>query len=178
MIKLNDKLTNPLQPESVFTGSAYTAAIPNVPKSIDGYEITGVEVRVTNADGVPFTAAARLRGDMWLATFAASCFASYGRISKGLLVTLIGTGDDGEVQRWKRGCGDFEVVPDTASAEPGDPSASYVVKGGDVYVKSFAEQGVQHYLKQTMVYDAEMAAWGAVWDGDYIIDSSGNFVEA
>ena len=83
MIKLNDKWTNPLQPESVFTGSAYTAAIPNVPAAIDGYEITGVEVRVTNADGVPFTASARLRGDLWLATFAASCFANYGRISRG-----------------------------------------------------------------------------------------------
>lgn len=178
MIKLNEKWTNPLQPESVFTGSAYTAAIQNVPKSIDGYEITGVEVRVTNADGVPFTAAARLRGYLWLATFAASCFANYGHISKGLLITLIGTGDDGEVQRWKRGCGDFEVVPDTVGTEPGDPSQSFVLKGGDVYVKSYTDGGVQHYLKQTMVYDSEMAAWGAEWDGDYVLGSSGEFVEA
>ena len=97
---------------------------------------------------------------------------------KGLLITLIGTGDEGETQRWKRGCGDFEVVPDTANAEPGDPSASYVVKGGDCFVKSYEDGGVQHYLKQEMQYDAEMAAWGAEWTGDYLLDSSGNFVEA
>lgn len=177
MIKLNEKWTNPLRPESVFTGSAYTAAVGGVPNEIDGYEITGVEVRVTNADGVPFTAGARLRGNVWLATFAATCFERYGFVKKGVLVTLVGVAD-GEVQRWKRGCGDFEIVPDAESAVQGDPSQSFAVKGGDVYVKSYEDGGVQHYVRQTMVYDSEMAAWGAEWDGDYILNSSGEFVEA
>lgn len=176
MIKLNEKWTNPICPESVFTGSAYTAAVKDVPSEIDGYEITGVELRVTNADGVPYTANARLRGNVWLATFAASCFANYGFVKKGILITLVGEAE-GEVQRWKCGCGDFEIVPDSESAIPGDPSQSFVVKGGDVYVKSYTSQGVQHFLKQTMVYDTEMAAWGAEWDGDYILNSSGEFVE-
>ena len=50
---------------------------------------------------------------------------------------------------------------------------SYISKGDDVYIKSYVDSdGVQHYLKQVMSYDEDMAAWGADWQGDYILVDS------
>lgn len=177
MIRLNRVWTMPLRPESVFTGSAYTASISGVETDIDGYKVTGVSVVITNADGTPFTASARSVGGVWECTFAETCFTNYGFASRGLKIKISGTNAAGVTRTWTRGVGDFEVVADSSSAQPGDPANVFAVKGGDVYIKSALVSSVQHYVKQTMVYDAEMAAWGAEWGGDYIL-VNGEFVEA
>ncbi len=178
MIKLNEKWTDPLRPESVFTGSAYTAAVERVPDDIDGYRVTGVFVSVTNADGIAAVVPCRRRTNgIWSCTFAASNFANYGFVSKGLKVELVGVDEDGNEQRWTRGVGDFEVVAGTASAVPGDPSSGAVTKGSDVYVRSRLVAGVQHFVRQVMYYDDEQSAWVADWQGDYIL-AGGEFIPA
>ena len=97
MIRLDiENRTRLLPRQSTFAGSAWTAFVVGVPVEIDGYSVTGVEVRV--------------------------------------------------------------------------------VKGSDVYVKSSVVGGVQHYVRQSMVYDEEMAAWGAEWVGDYVLEG-GEFRE-
>lgn len=177
MIRLNEVWTHPLRPESTFTGSAYTASIDGLAATLDGFLVTGVRVQVTNADGAPFTADAKLIDGVWSCTFSESCFVNYGFVAKGLKIVVTGRDSSGVTRTWTRGVGDFEVCADSASAVPGDPSSAFVVKGGDVYLKSEIVGEVQHYVKQTMVFDEEMDAWGANWSGDYIL-AGGEFIDA
>ena len=177
MIRLDiENRTRLLPRQSTFAGSAWTAFVVGVPAEIDGYSVTGVEVRVVNADGVPFSAVLRQRGRAWSATFAAECFGRFGTSRLGVRVRVTGVDCDGVSQTWTFGVADFEVVADSPSSQPADPGEALVVKGSDVYVKSSVVGGVQHYVKQNMVYDEEMAAWGAEWVGDYVLEG-GEFRE-
>ena len=62
-------------------------------------------------------------------------------------------------------------MPENINAE------SFTKKGADTYIKSKVVNGVQHYCLQTMQYDDEMKAWGAIWSGDYILNDQGQFDE-
>lgn len=164
----------PIGPVRVFTSSVLTLELGDVPKKRHGRAVAGVTVVVINADGMAATADAEKIGPTYYVRFAASNFAAYGTVENGVAVYLVYEDETRECV----GRGQFQVVAADASAKPGDPTASYVAKGDELYVKSRVdESGVQHYLLQSMVYDSEMEAWGAEWSGDYIL-VGGEFVPA
>ena len=165
--------TLPIGPVRVFTASVLTLELKGIPSKRGEKKVASVAVAVTNADGMTSTAEAVKIGSVWFVRFAASNFANYGTVENGVAVSLVYDDDSREVIAR----GQFEVVAATADAKPGDPSAAYVSKGDSLYVKSAVIDGVQHYLLQSMVYDAEMEAWGAEWTGDYIL-VDGEFVAA
>jgi len=75
------------------------------------------------------------------------------------------------------GVADMEIKAASANASPGSPGDMVMIKGTDIYFP-FGEpvEGVQHYVKQKVVYDPEIG-YGAEWVGDYILGSDGQFVE-
>ena len=163
--------TLPIGPVRVFTASVLSLELKGIPSKRGEKKVASVAVAVTNADAMTASATAVKIGSVWFVRFAASNFANYGTVENGVAVSLVYDDDSREVI----GRGQFEVVAATADAQPGDPSAAYVAKGDSLYVKSAVVDGVQHYLLQSMVYDAEMEAWGAEWTGDYIL-VDGEFV--
>ena len=163
--------TLPIGPVRVFTASVLSLELKGIPSKRGEKKVAAVSVAVTNADAMTATAEAVKIGSIWFVRFAASNFKNYGTVENGVSVSLVYDDDSREVI----GRGQFEVVAATADAQPGDPSAAYVAKGDSLYVKSAVVDGVQHYLLQSMVYDAEMEAWGAEWTGDYIL-VDGEFV--
>ena len=166
--------TLPIGPVRVFTASVLSLELKGIPSKRGEKKVASVAVAVTNADAMTATAEAVKIGSVWFVRFAASNFENYGTVENGVAVTLVYDDETRECV----GRGQFEVVAADASAKPGDPNDSYVAKGDSLYVKSRVdEQGVQHYLLQSMVYDAEMEAWGAEWTGDYIL-VDGEFVPA
>ena len=163
--------TLPIGPVRVFTASVLSLELKGIPSKRGEKKVASVAVTVTNADAQPATAEAVKIGPVWFVRFAATNFENYGTVENGVSVSLVYDDDSREcVAR-----GQFEVVAATADARPGDPNAAYVAKGDSLYVKSAVVDGVQHYLLQSMVYDAEMEAWGAEWTGDYIL-VDGEFV--
>ena len=165
--------TLPIGPVRVFTSSVLTLELKGIPPRRGEKKVASVAVTVTNADAQPATAEAVKIGSVWFVRFAASNFKNYGTVENGVTVSLVYDDDSREVV----GRGQFEIVAATADAKPGDPTAAYVAKGDSLYVKSAVVGGVQHYLLQSMVYDAEMEAWGAEWTGDYVL-VDGEFVAA
>lgn len=172
-----DNPTRPLPRQATFAGSAFTAVVRGVPDSVDGFAVVAARAVVANADGAEFTAELSDGGDgIRRATFKGECFERSGFVGRGFRVEA--DGERGGVRRaWVFAVGDFEVVAATPRTEAGDPSAAFVAKGGDVYLKSRVVDGVQHYVVQRMAYDDEMEAWGAEWVGDYVLEN-GEFVEA
>lgn len=167
--------TLPVMPVKVNTGSALALELVGVPRRHAGGEVSGVSVVVTNANGEPLSAVCAKVGDAWCVIFAASGFAEYGFVRRGFCAVVeIRRADDSTASLTI--CGDFEVVSASAAAQPGNPSSAYQVSGGDVYLKSAVVADVQHYVKQSMVYDARVG-WGATWGGDYIKTADGTFVE-
>lgn len=167
--------TLPLMPVKVYTGSALPLELVGIPNSMAGGEITGVSVEVTNADNQPLTGECVKVGADWYVLFAAAGFVSYGFVSKGLKVTATVKRADGSTANVIIGVADFEAVAASASASAGVPSQGYIVKGGDLYVKSKVVDAIQHYVKQSMEYDPEIG-WGANWGGDYVLSADGQFV--
>jgi hypothetical protein len=165
--------TLPIGPVRVFSASVLTLELKGIPAKRGGKRVDGVLVSVTNADGMLVTANAVKIGAIWFVRFAASNFANYGVVENGVAVALVYDDEPRECI----GRGQFEVVAASAEAKPGTPTAAYVSKGDELYVKANVVDGVQHYLLQSMVYDAEMEAWGAEWTGDYIL-VDGEFVAA
>ena len=181
VVDLKDNFINPALPLKcgvAFTGSALPIILFGVPASYAGRAVAGMRVKATNADGIELTADCTRNVCEWYALLAATNFTNYGFISKGfkIEVRLGPVADGGSYDYVTIGCGDLEVLATSASATPGTPATHYVEKGGDLYLKTQLVEGVQHYTKQTMVHDPEIG-WGAEWSGDYILDSSGNFVE-
>lgn len=179
-ISLKEQVTNPALPVNcvrVHTGGALPLILFDVPDVLCGARVTGVKVRVTNADGASVEAPCE-RGapGRWFVLLAAANFTRYGFVSNGVRVTLT-LEADGETQEAVLGVGDFEVVAANADAAPGNAGASFVAKGGDLYVRSEVRDGVQHYVKQTMEFVDGMG-WGANWTGDYILTADGEFVAA
>lgn len=174
-IKIRPNLCNPgipLKGLQHFTGSALPIEIPDAPAWRAGRKVTGVIVTVTNADGVECVAECDSGATGWTCLFSAACFANYGFVSGGVKVDLVMGGDSETVAM-----GDIDIMRAAASASPGVPDSFVAQKGGDIYCKTRVVDGVQHYAKQTISFDAEMGAYGAEWSGDYILDASGNFVD-
>lgn len=176
-LKKNIRLdvTLPIGPVSGFTSSALPLEFVDIPGEICGAAVVAVAVTVTNADGVAATAPCEHADGVWRVIFAASCFEHYGYVESGVSVALTLRDGSGNERRMVLAVGDLEVKRSSPSAAPGDPGKSYQIKGEDIYVKTRVIDGVQHYARQEMSYDAEMGAWGADWLGDYIL-VDGEFV--
>jgi hypothetical protein len=163
----------PLKCVSVYSGSALPIAFVGMPARRAGADVVAVTVEIVNAAGMPISGSCFKRRGLWRCLMSAANFAVYGFVAKGLRVVLeLATGEKETLA-----VGDFEVLAVDASAVKGEPSAMYVRKGGDVFLPSSVdEDGVQHYLKQAMAYDAEIG-WGATWIGDYVLTAEGEYVE-
>lgn len=175
-IQMENVLTMPVMPIGIYTGSALPLEITGIPATMAGGTVRGVDVTVTNADGIPATGSANPVGGVWMVLFAASNFASYGDVTAGVKIDATVERADGSTATVTVGVADLRIKAASANATPGTPANHYALKGGDLYIKTQLVEGVQHYTKQTMAHDPEIG-WGAEWSGDYILDSSGNFVE-
>ena len=175
-IQMENKLTLPVMPIGIYTGSALPLEIVGIPAMMAGGSVTGVSVTVTNADGISVTGSASPVGGAWYALFAASNFANYGEVMAGVKIDATIERRDGTTAVVTVGVVDLEIKAASANATAGTPSNMVAVKGGDVYVKSQMVGGVQHYVRQVMSHDPEIG-WGADWTGDYILGSNGEFVE-
>ena len=180
-IFLFDQVANPAIPlkcANHYTGSSLPIELVGVPGFFGGARVEGMKVRVTNPNGVEAEAPCDRCGSHWVVLFAATNFANYGFVSKGLRVTLVLKEDDGSLHDSILAVGDLDVTAANANAHPAEPSAPfYVYKGGDLYVKSEVRDAVQHYVKQTMEY-VEGMGWGANWTGDYLLSTDGEFIPA
>ena len=166
--------TLPTMPVKVNSGSALPIELVGIPGRISGGEVKAVTVEIVNADGQPISAACERVGETWAVLFAASNFERYGFVRFGFrVIAQVAAGDT----TFGVSCGgDFEVAASSPSAEPGNPTAGYQIAGDDIYQKSYVADGVQHYVKQSVVYD-ERVGWGAVWGGDYVKKADGTFEE-
>ena len=153
----------PFMPVSVACGSARTIGVIGL-RSRLGITVTGCKIRVTNADGCALTIDCVLTGGIWVATFPASHFQSYGTVKNGVVVFATGRDEHDDDQMWIERVGDLRVTPVDAESTPGVSSAPK-----DVYLKSYiAPDGVQHYKKCVLVYSERQNAWGEDYVGDYI----------
>lgn len=181
-IYLRDQLLNPAYPAkcvSVRTGSALPIEFCDVPFFYNGLRVTGVKVSVTNANGVAVEVPCEKRGARWFVQFAASNFVNYGYVSKGFKVTLQLKSDDDRCFDCVVSVGDVDISAASASAMPGNPGNFYMTKDGELYVRSHVIEGVQHFVKQEMVFDPDpLLGWGAKWTGDYILSNAGDYVPA
>lgn len=168
--------TLPIGPVRGFTDSAMLLHMCGIPAKIGGCDVVSVFVTIVNADGAPITGSAERAGATWRILFAASNFESFGVVENGAKVEARLKRADGTEFVTTIGVGNVEIVKGDPSAEPGDPTKAFVLKGDDVYLKSENVEGVQHYVRQSMEYDSEIG-WGANWTGDYIL-VDGEFVPA
>lgn len=152
----------PIGPVVINAGSALPIDVVDAPAGA-----LAVRVAITNADGQQFVLAAQKRGCVWRCVFPGSCFARSGRVSCGVQVIATIVGDEAITF-----VGDFEALAATPGVNPGTGPI-----GGDIYQRTRLVNGVQHYAKQVVAWDEDMAAWSADWVGDYII-VGGVFVEA
>ena len=176
-IQMENMLTLPVMPVGIYTGSALPLEICGIPSMMAGGGVSGVSVTVTNADGVPVTGAAEACGGAWMALFAASNFANYGEVMAGIKIDATIARRDGTTAVVTVGVADLKIKAASANASPGTPGNMVMVKGTDIYFP-FGDpvDGVQHYVKQVVVYDPDIG-YGAEWNGDYILGSDGQFVE-
>lgn len=158
----------PAGPVKGFTASAVPVELVGIPATLGCGAVVGVSVTLTTPDGMPVTAPAEKVGSEWHVLFAASNFTSYGTTRHGFKTDAAIKRDDGTTFQTTLAVGNLQIDAGTPSAEPGDPSKGYVAKGDDIYLKSQIVEGVQHFVKQAMEYDAEIG-WGATWSGDYIL---------
>lgn len=148
-----------------FTGSALPLELVGIPKALGGKRISAVNVTVTNASGIPVTAPAVLADGEWRVMFAATNFDTYGFVRNGVKIDVITS--DGESVIFA--VGDIEIKASTADATEGVVAQGLVRKGDDIYLPSYNADGVQHFMRETLVYSERQRAWGAEWTGDYII---------
>lgn len=171
-------LALPLPRVSVYTGSSLPIGIKGIPDAFAGNSVTAVSLTLTNADGASVTADCECSNGIWCSLFASSNFTTYGFISRG--VKIVATVVDGDTTHAITvGVGDLDVMADSAGALPGDPGAHYQTKGGDMFFKSEIVNGVQHYKRVTIGYNARLGAWSYNDpEGDYILASNGDFIAA
>lgn len=167
----HDMSLQPL-PVKMNTGSVLPLEITGIPERLAGERVTAVTVVVTNPDGVSATGAAEKAGDVWRVKFAASIFAAYGMVLRGVKImatTAVGT--------TVLALADLVVVAATADAIAGNPGAHYQTKDGDMFFKSEVVDGVQHFKRITIAYNEALGAWGYNDpEGDYILDANGDFI--
>lgn len=172
--------TLPPMPAKAWTGSALPVTLTGIDPSQGDGTVEAVSVEIVNADGVPFRAPCVASGEAWQTAFVAACFARYGFVRRGLRVDVTFRRGDGSSVVTTFAIANLIIESASPDAEPGGGggggSTACVRKGDDVYLKSTVVDGVQHYIRQQMVYSEEMAAWGAEWVGDYVLEG-GEFVE-
>ena len=154
----------PFVPVTVACGSARTIGVIGLHGRVPGLEIVGCQIRVTNADGVALAKSCKFERGVWVVTFPASHFQSYGSVKNGVVVFAEGKDENGESQLWIERVGDLRVLAIDASSTPGGET----VAPGDVYIKSEVIDGVQHYKKEVLTHSARQNAWGAEYVGDYV----------
>ena len=176
-IQMGNMLTLPVMPVGIYTGSALPLEIQGIPAMMVGGVVSGVSVTVTNADGIPVTGTAAVVGGVWMILFASSNFANYGDVMAGVKIDATVIRPDGTTAVVTVGVADLRIKAASVNAMPGTPSNMVMFKGTDIYFP-FGDpvEGVQHYVKQRVVYDPEIG-YGAEWEGDYILGSDGQFVE-
>jgi hypothetical protein len=169
-----------LPPLRAVSSSSITVLISNVPSRADGVNIESVEIKAVNVRGEVCEVVASKAGGNYIVTLPDTFFSLPGIVRSGLVVVAHGADVGGTTAKWILGIGDVEIIaldtgivpmPENINAE------SFTKKGADTYVKTKVVNGVQHYCLQTMQYDEEMKAWGAVWSGDYILNDQGQFEE-
>jgi hypothetical protein len=148
---------------------------------LDGVKVAAVYIEVTTVDGSSMMIDASKLGGNWVVTIPGLFFAEPGIVTAGYIVRASGKDAAGTAaSSWLLGIGDVEIIAVDTGAIPAPEefnAADYTLKGADTYVKSRVVDGVQHYCKQTISYDEEMQAWGATWQGDYILTEGGEFKE-
>lgn len=171
-------VNRPLVDIWLLSGSAAAISIIGVPRSFAGIAITGVALQLTNADGTTQTLTAHVVGDLWCVIFPASHFASYGIIEGGVRVHALGADESGNAVDLTLATGNLCIRQDDPTARPGELINGVWYRGEDVFNKAGAPDahGVQHYKRQVLEYDADMADWGVSWVGDYVL-VNGQFVE-
>lgn len=110
--------TLPPMPVCVNTGSALTIAV-RPPRPLTGFVVTGCTIRVTNADGENMTVAATRCGNDYAATFPASHFAHFGKVKRGVAISIVGTDETGAERTWIEKVGSLYVHPTNAESEAG-----------------------------------------------------------
>ena len=169
----HDMSLQPL-PVKMNTGSALPLEIIGIPSQLGGEDVIGVTVTVTNPDGVSATGAAEFSFGAWRVRFAAALFAAYGTVLRGVKISVYTANSTTVVA-----LADLVVAAANADAVAGNPGAHYQAKGGDTYFKSEVIDGVQHYKRVTIGYNARLGVWGYNDpEGDYILDSNGDFTPA
>lgn len=162
----------PFLPVNVPCGSARTLGVIGLKSRVPGIEITSCQIRVVNADGQAMTKTCKLEGGVWVATFPASHFQSYGSVKNGVVVFADGKDENGESNLWIERVGDLKVSAIDSTSPAGGTTP---VPPGEVYHKSAVIDGVQHYKKEVLQYSARQKAWGADYVGDYVF-IGGEFV--
>lgn len=85
----------------------------------------------------------------------------------------VGAYTKGETDEAIKAEADRAKAAEEALAESLKKVAEYMA-GESILLATNLINGVQHYAKQIMRYDADMAAWGAEWEGDYtFVDGDG-----
>lgn len=169
----HDMSLQPL-PVKMNTGSALPLEIIGIPPQLGGEDVTGVTVVVTNPDGVAATGTAEFSDGAWCVRFAASLFVAYGTVLRGVKIS-VSTANSTTVLA----LADLVVNAANADAIAGNPGAYYQTKGGDMFFKSEIVEGVQHYKRVTIGFNARLGVWGYNDpEGDYVLDSNGDFAPA
>lgn len=175
-------MTIPPPPVKVFTGSSLPLRILGIPDAIAGGNVTALKVTITNADAVSVAADAVKEGIFWIVTFAASNFTNFGKVEKGIryeATVEFPSETEGEPPTTHiilLAAGILDVRASNPSAEPGDPSKFYQVRGDDEFHKSYKANNIQHFKKVVISYDPDMEDWGFNLEGDYILSSTGEFI--
>lgn len=152
----------PILPLLVPCGSAHTVAIVGL-RSQFGVVVTGCRIRITNVDGVAIAKECVRERGAWVATFPATHFANYGAVKNAVVVYAVGKDESESEREWIVRVGDMKVMRVSSSQTPGS------IAPGDIYHKSFvADDGVQHYKKEVVVYSERQREWGAEYVGDYV----------
>lgn len=158
----------PIGPYSVFTGSAVPVTVCGVPRERAGLAVVGCRVSIVNADGVRVTAACQRRCN-WCANFAASNFEGYGTVDNGVQVFLVlsdGTNEHIELVA----SGMLFIKQANSEVRPGGGGSPDYQKKGDIeYLRAYILNGVQHYKRVEIAYDAVMDDWGFNLTGDYVL---------
>lgn len=174
--QFNSRLTLPLRPVGIWTGSALPMELVNIPEEYAGGEITAVTVGVTNADGLDVTGEATRNADdptQWDILFAGSNFPRYGSVDFGVRITATVATDEASYEVIVA-VGEFVISQATADAEAGDPVNGCVRKGDDQYLKTNIIDNIQHYARVHMENNATLG-WVVASSGDYILNTSGEF---
>lgn len=110
----------PLREVPVFTGSACTVGVVDVPAYFGSVAISGVSVSISSAHGAEESVTATRCGTMWVATFQGDLFNAPGNVRNGLTVTASGTDEKGVARSWTLGKGDVSIMDAAGIPAPGE----------------------------------------------------------